>query len=189
MPYKCTCKNCQTPWITNSHSRPIYCSLACRLQWERANTGYYAILLEMLQHIPEDNVCLVWPFHCNAAGYGTVVRDGKQGIVSHFAYEAAFGAIPEGLFACHHCDNPPCFRPSHLFAGDNSDNMQDSIAKGRFTRSHGERHWKASVTEETVREIRRLHAEGMSTRAIEARFGLGDGHAWRIVARKQWTHI
>lgn len=33
--------------------------------------------------------------------------------------------------ACHHCDNPPCVRPDHLFVGDALTNMQDRDAKGR----------------------------------------------------------
>lgn len=33
--------------------------------------------------------------------------------------------------ALHHCDNPPCVRPDHLFAGVNSDNVADRVRKGR----------------------------------------------------------
>ena len=41
------------------------------------------------------------------------------------------GPIPDGKYICHHCDNPPCVRPSHLFLGTPSDNVADMLTKGR----------------------------------------------------------
>lgn len=39
--------------------------------------------------------------------------------------------IPAGMLICHHCDNPPCCNPDHLFIGTASDNVADMVAKGR----------------------------------------------------------
>lgn len=58
--------------------------------------------------------------------------DGKKYVRAHrYAYEQAFGPIPDGLFVCHHCDNRLCVRPDHLFVGTQSDNIRDMWSKGR----------------------------------------------------------
>lgn len=40
--------------------------------------------------------------------------------------------FPEGMFACHHCDNPPCVNPDHIFPGTARDNARDAYNKGRL---------------------------------------------------------
>ncbi len=41
--------------------------------------------------------------------------------------------VPEGMVVMHTCDNPGCFNPNHLTVGTQSENIQDSVNKGRHS--------------------------------------------------------
>lgn len=77
--------------------------------------------------------CWEWTGTCMRFGYGSAYHpiSRKKRAAHRIAYELAFGPIPDGLFVCHHCDNPPCCNPAHLFLGTASDNHQDKLRKGR----------------------------------------------------------
>lgn len=47
------------------------------------------------------------------------------------SYEIEHGDIPKGMHVLHRCDVRPCINPLHLFLGTNSDNIADSVSKGR----------------------------------------------------------
>lgn len=90
------------------------------------------------------DVCWIWRGTLVRGGYGQFsVRPGQRCAAHRFAWELSNGAIPDGLFACHRCDNPPCVNPAHLFLGTPKDNMQDKVAKGRHTNQYvGQTHCK-----------------------------------------------
>lgn len=80
---------------------------------------------------PTKNGCWEWTGSRHPRGYG-MVRIGRRAFVaSRVAWTIKNGPIPEGLFVCHTCDNPPCCNPGHLFIGDYKANARDRQAKGR----------------------------------------------------------
>lgn len=89
-------------------------------------------LIEKLAEAP--NGCLEFTGKRQKTGYGHIGSGGKHGqtLLAHrVAWEVANGPIPDGLLVCHHCDNPPCCNPEHMFLGTKSDNAVDCIRKGR----------------------------------------------------------
>lgn len=76
------------------------------------------------------NSCWIWT-GASSKGYGVFKSKDKTGSAHRYSYELHKGQIPSGLFVCHHCDNPICVNPAHLFLGTASDNMQDKLKKQR----------------------------------------------------------
>lgn len=106
-------------------------------------------------------------------GYGRFGIGGTLASAHRIAFFLEFGRLPPPgkPLACHTCDNPPCCRGEHLFAGTYQDNMDDRNSKGRCRVGVGERNGRAVLTPALVAEIRALHAAtGMGYREIGRRF-------------------
>ncbi len=155
----------------------------------RHQLSNFDLLKELLKSVPEDDSCMEWPRSKVAFGYGSLKLGAHRVQVHRAAYELAVGPIPAGIFALHKCDNPACFRPSHLFLGTKLDNMADCRAKGRDRKRRGEKVNTAKLNEEQVREIRRLRTQGLTQQAIADMFGLAQTAVGKIVLRRNWKHV
>jgi hypothetical protein len=84
------------------------------------------------------NGCWEWQGARNEKGYGTVFYNSKP-FMCHRLMFKLFKDELKNLIVCHHCDNPCCCNPSHLFLGTHKENINDCINKGRskvFEKKH-----------------------------------------------------
>lgn len=134
--------------------------------------------------------CWPWTGYKSHQGYGRIGGLGRDLQLCHrVAYELTYGPIPDNVAVLHHCDNPPCCNPAHLFLGDNQDNVDDKMEKGRFVPMKGETNGSSKFTKETIIEIRNLRAAGMTFAAISKICGVSKSHVKRIAKHQAWVHI
>lgn len=82
--------------------------------------------------IGSEDACWEWKAARGRQGYGAFGMGGTMRIAHRVAFEFTHGRVlRRDELACHHCDNPPCCNPKHLFVGTKLDNARDAIAKGR----------------------------------------------------------
>ena len=75
--------------------------------------------------------CWEWEGPVNRSGYGLFSLDGDQAMAHRMAWWLGVGEVFIGGNICHHCDNPGCCNPAHLFMGTQKQNVLDMIDKGR----------------------------------------------------------
>jgi excisionase family DNA binding protein len=142
-------------------------------------------------HCPELGPCWLYTEHTDEAGYGKfVLRRGDFRPAHAVSYALAKGPVPPRLHVCHHCDNPPCVRPEHLFTGTAADNTRDMFAKGRQGSRHpGSERANARLTEEQVQVIRAVPPYFGRDARLAREFGVSQTTIRKIIAGQKWRHV
>jgi hypothetical protein len=174
----------------------------CNKHWQRWKKGNDPHRKSQFEKTPEERLmerispaapvtgCMEWMGGRSGDGYGSIKVNGIQTAAHRYAYEIAFGTIPDGLFVCHHCDNPICCNKDHMFLGTPKDNMDDMARKGRKPRPKGNPSGNPKLTNENIAEIRRRLATGKeSQQKIADSFGVNQVTISMIKLRKTWTKI
>ena len=142
--------------------------------------------------IPDgENACWEWLASKSFDGYGKIYYKGMGTSAHRVSWMIANGSIPGKLCVLHHCDNPECCNPKHLFLGTRGDNVHDAMKKGRRADMRGENAGSSKLTANQVLAIREEYKtmEVKSQNALARKYGVTQANIWYILHRKSWTHI
>ena len=162
--------------------------------------------------------CWIWNGSRHQEGYGRLQFHNRTYRITRIVLGTSAGrTLLRSELACHHCDNPPCCNPDHLFVGDHQANEDDKCRKNRQAvgRSHGshthperratsDRHgshthperWRRGEAngasrfhESESRKMFQLYASGYSQSAIARIFHTTQGTVWTILRGRCWRHL
>jgi DNA-binding XRE family transcriptional regulator len=128
--------------------------------------------------------CWIWLGSISSNGYGQFWLNGKAVRVHRVVWFLTHSEWPKA-HCLHHCDNPPCCNPAHLFEGTVQDNHADMVRKGRSTL--GSKNGAAKLTEVKAAQIRKMYASGNFTQVKLAElYDVSQTTVSDIVLNRHW---
>lgn len=118
-----------------------------------------------------EDECWEWQASRSDGRYGQMGLRTRPVRAHVAAWMLLHGPIPNGLFVCHRCDNPPCCNSlRHMFLGTNADNLLDfKIKNARALLVDAKAQRLAAEREQRRRDplVRLLTDIGLRARGIE----------------------
>lgn len=131
-----------------------------------------------------DEECWEWTGSVHPSGHGQM--SSKRGETPFKAHRVSFlihkGSIPDGLNINHHCDNPSCVNPAHLYAGTQQQNMKDVCRRHRNP--------NCSLTQDQVKEIKDklVHRKYGDITAIAKEYGISFDVVYDIARKRTYNY-
>ena len=119
-------------------------------------------------------------------GHGRFALKNGRIATHRAAFELVRGAVPEGKWVLHHCDNPKCCNPKHLYAGSHADNTQDAVDRRRM--ASGERNGNTKLSEDQARFIRKNPLR-LTGEQLAKRFNVASSTISYIRNGRSWKYL
>lgn len=146
----------------------------------------YDVTFRQLPNMPSP--CWEWTRNRDQDGYGIITVGGHNTKVHRLFYKLFVGRLYNLQLVCHHCDNPPCCNPEHLFKGTPAKNHHDAMKKWRHT--FGIRHYNSKFNEKRVRALRTDYASGSYTHTgLANKYGVARSTIYNILHGITWGHV
>lgn len=150
-------------------------------KWDQADPK-----TRLLANTKKTSTCWLWMLGKFNSGYGHIKIDGINMGTHVASYRLFKGPIRKGLCVLHTCDVKHCIRPSHLWLGTRAENNIDMKKKNRH--AHGEQHSISKLTEQDVRDIRKL---GLNSHPeeIAIMYNVSVSCIASVISRINWRHV
>lgn len=185
----CSAEGCQRPAHARGLCKAVHYSRWCRDQRNQGQKQSYKLTQEenfLRFPLMKQGECLVWTRTRDENGYGRVsgYREGTA-----FAHRVALAIhlgrrVEEKVL--HHCDNPPCCNPKHLYEGSQRQNVEDARVRDRV--KFGEKHHWSKLTEDGVRQIRKWEGQ-LTQREMARRLNVHDNTVRDVLKGRTWVRV
>lgn len=171
------------------YNKRKYCSIECQV------IKCYGTLEERFwAKVEKSDGCWIWQGPPVGGGYGGFRNHGRTFRAHVLSYIFATGdtSLTPKDWICHHCDNPPCVNPEHLYKGDAITNAKDTFSRNRNPgfRRQGEQVNGSKLTEVQVLEIRALgDGDYEHKKKIAEKYSVSEATVYLILANKTWKHL
>src|SRR3990167_591072 len=174
------CPYCKKPFVVDISRHPTqrFCSNFCgqKQRFPKPHIRFWT-------KVQKTNGCWIWNGTISKRGYGLFVLNRKTQYAHRISWMFTNKLLsPPDSFVLNRCDVRKCVRPSHLFTGNNSDNLIDAARKGRVG---GQK-----LTVSDILTIRSIY-KGLRGQPLELakRYGVSRYTIIDIARRKIWKHI
>lgn len=133
--------------------------------------------------------CWQWQASINASGYGRFkIASYNMVTASRMALICTKREEPAGLHVLHHCDNPACCNPHHLYFGTIAQNNADKVNRGRAKTGDqsGANNGAAKLTEDQFALVIQRLKDGWNNKQIAADLPITHSMVSCIRVGKMW---
>lgn len=115
-------------------------------------------------------------------GYGQF-RVGDDTMQAHrVSYALCKGAVPEGMYVLHRCNNRACVNPDHLYLGTFSDNIEDAMVAKAYLGGR-------KLMWDDVVCIKKMLRDGIKQWLIAWTYQVSRTTINCISTRRTWSHV
>lgn len=166
-----------------------FCSRLCSQTWESLRKPNQDEKFWSKVKMLSEDECWEFQGFLNGDGYGMCRINNKMERSHQYAFKSKNGPLIKGLEVLHSCDNRPCCNPRHLSLGTHDQNMKQMAERKRSGAPKGERHHKATITEQQAILILKEFDLSKGYSFYAGLYKTSDDVIKNLILGNTWKHI